>query len=99
VATQTYSVELPEEVAALIGSPEAVAAKLKEALVLQFLREAEITQGQAANFLGITRWDILDLMAQHHIISISGSETPEEVREEIAILERLVQDKVRSGDR
>ena len=95
MATQTYSIELPDEVAALLGSPEAVAAKAKEALVLQLLREAEISQGQAARFLGITRWDILDLMAQHSILS--GPETPEELRQEIAILERLVQDKAAHG--
>jgi hypothetical protein len=89
VATQTYSVELPEEVAALIGSPEAVAAKLKEALVLQLLREAEITQGQAANSLGIAHWDILDLMAQHAIPS--GPATAEEIEQDVADLRQYIQ--------
>src|SRR3954447_11648016 len=97
MTTVTLSLDVPDYLIALLGSPEAAAAKAKEALVLQLLREAEITQGQAARFLGITRWDILDLMAQHNILS--GPETAEEVRQEIAILERLVQDKVRSGDR
>ena len=97
MATLTLSFEVPENLIALLGSPEAAAAKAKEALVLQLLREAEISQGQAAELLGITRWDILDLMAQHDILS--GPETPEEVREEIAILERLVQERTRRGDR
>jgi hypothetical protein len=84
---QMVTIEVPEYLIALLGSPEAAAAKTKEALILQLLREAEITQGQAANYLGITCWDILDLMAQHDILS--GPVTAEEVREELATLQRL----------
>ena len=69
MATHTLSLEVPEEWVTMLGSPEAAAAKAKEALILQLLREAEITQGQAAQFLGITRWDILNDMAQHNILS------------------------------
>jgi hypothetical protein len=71
----------------MLGSPEAAAARAKEALVLQLLREAEITQGQAARFLGLTRWDILDLMAEHNILS--GPVTPEEVEAELATIHKL----------
>jgi hypothetical protein len=87
MATLTLSLEVPENLIALLGSPEAAAAKAKEALVLQLLREAEITQGQAAELLGLTRWDILDLMAQHDILS--GPVTAEEVEEELATIRRL----------
>jgi predicted HTH domain antitoxin len=77
-------VELPEELVALLGSPEAVAAKAKEALVLELLREARISQGKAARLLGISRWEILDLIARHRISS--GPETAEEMRQEVADL-------------
>jgi hypothetical protein len=97
MATQTLTLEVPEELVALLGSPEAAAAKAKESLVLGLLREARISQGQAANLLGITRWDILDLMAQHDILS--GPVTAEEVRREMAVLERLLPDESPRGNR
>ncbi|HEY7066932.1 MAG TPA: UPF0175 family protein [Chloroflexota bacterium] len=87
MAMQTLAVEVPEELVTMLGSPEAAAAKAKQALVLQLLREAEITQGQAAQLLGLTRWDILDLMAEHDILS--GPVTPEEIEEEMATVRRL----------
>ena len=49
--------------------------------MLDLLREARISQGYAARMLGITRWDILDLMALHAIPS--GPETPEEMRRDV----------------
>jgi predicted HTH domain antitoxin len=82
------SVELPEELVALLGSPEAAAAKAKEALVLELLREARISQGKAARLLGISRWEILDLMARHRISS--GPETAEEMRQEVEDLRRYL---------
>lgn len=96
MATRTISLEVPEYLMTLLGSPEAAAAKTKEALALQLLREAAITQGQAANFLGITRWDILDLMAQHDILS--GPVTAEEVEEELATIRRLSERGLAHGD-
>src|SRR5437899_11298871 len=86
--TRTLTLEVPEELVQLLGSPEAVAAKAKEALVLDLLRQAEISQGKAARLLGITRWDILDLMALHQIPS--GPETVEELRREIEFARRFV---------
>lgn len=79
--TRTFTLELPDDLVALLGGPEAIPAKAKEALVLGLLREASISQGKAAELLGITRYDILDLMAQHEIQS--GPETAEEMHEEI----------------
>ena len=86
--TRTLTLELPEELVKLLGSPEAAAAKAREALVLALLREARISQGKAAHLLGLTRWDILDLMAEHHIPS--GPETPEELREEVEDMRRYL---------
>jgi hypothetical protein len=81
VAATTVTLELPDELVELLGSPEAVSARAREALVLDLLREAAISQGFAARMLGITRWDILDLMACHCIPS--GPETAEEMRRDI----------------
>ena len=91
MASQTLTLEVPEELVALLGSPESVAARAKEALVLDLLREARISQGKAARLLGITRWDILDLMVQHQIPS--GPATPEEWDEERETIRRLLADR------
>ncbi len=96
MATQTLALELPGELVTMLGSPEAAAAKAKEALVLALLREARISQGRAAELLGITRWDILDLMAQHDILS--GPVTAEEVDEEMRVVRRLSQDASSRAD-
>lgn len=89
VATRRIEMELPEDLVALLGSPEVVAIRAKEALVLELLREARVSQGQAADLLGITRWALLDLMARHQIAS--GPETAEEMRREIEAMRRFAQ--------
>ena len=81
MASTVVTLELPDELVALLGSSAAAAAQAREALVLRLLRDARITQGQAARLLGITRYDILDLMARDRIPS--GPETAEEMRQEI----------------
>jgi predicted HTH domain antitoxin len=91
----TLTLEVPDELVALFDSPEAAAACAKQALVLDLLREARISQGRAARLLGITRYDVLDLMAQYEIRS--GPETAEELREEVEHIQRLLADGGRSG--
>ena len=76
---------------------EAGSAKAKKALVLELLREAVISQGKAAELLRLTRWEILDLMAQYHIPS--GPETAEEMRQEIADLHQFLEDPSERGGR
>jgi predicted HTH domain antitoxin len=79
--TQTLTLELPDEIVRALGSVEAATAKARESFVLDLLREAIVSQGQAADLLGINRWDLLELMAQRRIPS--GPETAEEMAAEI----------------
>jgi predicted HTH domain antitoxin len=88
VTNRTVSVELPEELVDILGSPAEVTTKAREALVFALLREGRISQGKAAELLHVTRWDMLDLLAQHEILS--GPETPQEAREELARLEQVL---------
>ena len=87
MATQTLTVELPEELLDLLGTPEAAAAKARDALVIELLRDATISQGQAARLLGVSRWDLLDLMARYGVPS--GPETAEDMRREIEDARRV----------
>jgi predicted HTH domain antitoxin len=88
MATRVLELELPEEVIGLLGAPGEASAKATEAIVLELLREARISQGKAAELLGITRWEMLDLMAHHRIES--GPATAEEMQQEIDAMRRFV---------
>ncbi|HET7037825.1 MAG TPA: UPF0175 family protein [Thermomicrobiaceae bacterium] len=90
MSTRILSLELPEELLLLLGSDEVATAKAKEALVLELLREARISQGQAARLLGVTRRDILALAARYHISS--GPATPNELSEELDRMQRAPQE-------
>jgi hypothetical protein len=79
--------EPPDEVVALLGSPEAAANKAKQALVLELLREVSIGQSMAGELLGLTRAEILDLMLQHDIPS--GPATAEEADREVEAMRRF----------
>ena len=88
MAAKTVTLELPEELVAMLGSSEAEAARARESLVLDLLRDARISQGRAAQLLGLTRADILDLMARYAIPS--GPQTAEEVDREIEAARRVL---------
>lgn len=65
--------------------------------MLELLRAGEISQGKAAAVLGITRWDVLELMASHHIPS--DPRTPEEfVREADWLRQHLIDASADAGD-
>lgn len=81
MTTQIVTVDLAEELIELLGSPDVAASRMRESVVMDLLRRAEITQGQAAQLLGITRWNLLDLMVPYQIPS--GPETPEELYKDL----------------
>ncbi|KJR41161.1 Uncharacterized protein MCHI_002946 [Candidatus Magnetoovum chiemensis] len=61
--------------------------KAKELIVMEALREEEISQGMAASLLGINRWDFPLLMAKHGIPLFDYSY--EEWQEELKAVERI----------
>lgn len=85
----TLTVELPEDLVVTLGSPEALASQARQAFVLDLLREGQISQGVTARLLGITRYDVLDLMARHQIPS--GPMTAEEVDRDLENARRYAQ--------
>src|SRR5215470_1578219 len=72
--------ELPDEVATHLRD-EDLAVKAKEALTMELLREHEISQGKAAELLGIDRHTLFDLMTKYQVPVIDM--TPEELAEEL----------------
>lgn len=87
MGTRTLTLEMPEEIVALLGSSEGAAAKARAALVIELLREARIGQGMAAELLRLTRGEILDLIVERHIPP--GPETAEEASRELEDLRRF----------
>jgi predicted HTH domain antitoxin len=65
--------ELPDEVAAQLREEE-MALKAKEALVMELLREHHVSQGKAAEILGISRHDLFDLMTKYQVPVIDLTE-------------------------
>lgn len=72
--------DLPEEIIAVLGSSDEAAIRAREALLLDLLRDGTVSRGQVASALGISIWDVLDLIREHRIPS--GPESAEEARRE-----------------
>jgi len=73
--------ELPEEIFAQIEGPE-IEKRVKEALVMDLLREHQLSQGKASELLGLSRHELFDLMARHHVpvIDLSADELKSELQ-------------------
>lgn len=75
-----FDLELPAEIFAHLQEGE-LTEKAKEALVMELLREHHISQGKAAEVLGVSRHEVFDLMSKYRIPAIDL--TSEELREEL----------------
>lgn len=78
---RTITIELPDALVSSLDSLDGIENRAWQALMLDLLRSGEISQGRAASLLGVTRYDILDLMASHYIPS--GPLTAEEMQRDI----------------
>jgi hypothetical protein len=81
MAQAEIRVRLPAEVVALFGTTAEAAARAREALVLDLVRGGHISQGKAAEVLGISRHDMLDLLAAYDVAT--GPQTIEEYRRDL----------------
>ena len=87
MASRVLTLELPEDVAALLGSPDEVEAQVKELLVVELLRRGRIGQSRAAEVLGTTRWEILELMDRYDVLQ--GPKTAEELERDLQAVRRV----------
>ena len=74
------TLELPDEILKHVPGKE-LTLKAKEALVMELLREHQVSQGKAAEILGISRYALFDLMSKYRISVIDL--TPEELEAEL----------------
>ena len=84
MAKKHFEVELPEEVLAGFGWQESeVPRRVCEALVMELIRLDRVSEAQAAEFLGLNRWDLLEVMGRYQIPAIRMS--PEELKRELTM--------------
>jgi predicted HTH domain antitoxin len=75
-------VDFPKDLLLLLApNTEQAAAYLKQLALIELFRRGEVSSGYAANVLGMSRWDFIDLLAEHEVPYIDLSE--EELRQEI----------------
>lgn len=87
MASQVVNVEVPDELVAIVGSPERTGDLMRRSLVIEFLRAGEISQGTAARLLGLSRYELLDLMAELRIPS--APRTIEDAQAELDTIEKF----------
>ena len=68
-----FAWELPDEVFGEGFQEEMFVAKVKEEATMHLLKERRISQGKAAELLGISQHDLFDLMAQYEMPVIDMS--------------------------
>jgi predicted HTH domain antitoxin len=75
-----FELNLPEELVETFESEEQASQEAKQAFVMDLLRHGKISQGKAAEVLGLDRWALMDLMRSHRIpaVELSTNELDDE---------------------
>lgn len=63
----TVTIEIPAELARLLGSEEEAKREAKIALVLDLVRKGKISRAKAAELLQLSLWELPSLLAQYRI--------------------------------
>ena len=68
---KTVTVEVPEDSLRILGEePRRMGRNMLIAAVLQWFQEGRLSQGQAAEMLGLKRGEFLDLLYEHRVSPI-----------------------------
>ena len=90
MSTITVQVQIPEALRQLGLSDEDIRREVPVLLVLQRFRQGVISSGKAAQLLGLSRRDFLDLLARERLPVYDPD--VQELADELKILERLESD-------
>ncbi len=64
----TINLQLPRDLLGALNIPEAqLVPEILELLALELFRQERISTGKAAELLGISKWEFVQLLAQHQI--------------------------------
>jgi len=64
---RTITIEVSDELLAFLGSEEEIGKEAKRSLVLGLVRKGKISRGKAAELLGISVWDLPELLSSYEI--------------------------------
>ena len=81
--TKPITVEVPEDAVRRFGGDEvSFGREMYEAAVVQWFDEGRISQGRAAELLGISRPELFEVLKRHEIspIQITAEELAEELK-------------------
>ena len=68
------TVEVPDDSLRILGEdPRQVGRDMLVAAVLQWFQEGRLSQGQAADMLGMKRGQFFDLLYEHHVSPVQMS--------------------------
>ena len=78
-----FEVTLSDELLAEFGWPESeVSDRVREALVMELVRLARLSEAQAAETLSLNRWQLLEVMARYEVPAARMS--PDDLKQELA---------------
>jgi predicted HTH domain antitoxin len=66
-------IPVPDEIINILGSEDAAEKGAREAFVFDLVRRGKISKGKAAELLGISLWELPELIAQYQIPWFSSS--------------------------
>ena len=68
MSTITLSLNLPQELIPILEANEAeLEGRILELIVLELVRQQRISTGKAAELLGISKWEFVQLLGQNNI--------------------------------
>jgi len=80
--TVAVTVELPKQVLELLApTSEEAAACLEQLALIELFRRGEVSSGWAAERLGMSKWDFIELLAAHEVPYFNLS--AEELRQDV----------------
>ena len=76
------TIQVPDELAQLLGPDEGLPQALTEAVVLELFRERRISTGKASELLGLSYREFLDLLQTENISVVTTPPRDSQVRAE-----------------
>ena len=87
--TLTVNLKLPRDLLGALDIPEAqLETRILELVALELFRQERISTGKGAELLGISKWEFIQLLAQHSIPYFT--ESPEELAAEVITAQSLI---------
>jgi len=85
--SRTITMEVSDELMKLLGSEEEIEKEARQALVMDLIRRGKISRGKAAELLGISLWDLPELLSSYEIPWFDYSK--EQLAQDMAALRKI----------